>query len=92
MPVLIESRFGAIGNFQLLAIEPSFSPNGIVHYWRNNDDSTLPWSKSTAFGREPARQTPIESLTFIQSNFGNPTDRQHRGNPNGPRRRSTLPL
>jgi hypothetical protein len=39
---------------------------------RNNDDSTLPWSESTVFGREPARQTPIESLTFIQSNFGNP--------------------
>jgi hypothetical protein len=24
------------------------------------------------FGREAAPQTPIESLTFIQSNFGNP--------------------
>jgi hypothetical protein len=32
----------------------------------------LPWSESTVFGRDPARQTPIESLTFIQSNFGNP--------------------
>ena len=72
-PVLIQSRFGAIGNFEMLAIEPSFSPNGgIVHYWRNNDDSSLPWSQSTVFGRDPARQTPIESLTFIQSNFGNP--------------------
>jgi hypothetical protein len=69
-PVLIESRFGAIGNFELLAIEPSFSPNrGIAHYWRNNDDSILPWSESTVFGRDPARQTPIESLTFIQSNL-----------------------
>ena len=72
-PVLIQSRFGAIGNFELLAIEPAFSPSGgIVHYSRNNDDSTLPWSESTVFGRELARQTPIESVTFIQSNFGNP--------------------
>src|SRR5271165_6038389 len=32
-PVLIQSRFGAIGNFELLAIEPAFSPSGgIVHY------------------------------------------------------------
>lgn len=72
-PVLIQSRFGALGNFEILAIEMPFSPNaGIAHYWRNNDDSSLPWSKSTVFGREPVRQTPIESLTFIQSNFGNP--------------------
>jgi hypothetical protein len=72
-PVLIQSRFGAIGNFELLAIEPAFSPNGgIAHCWRNNDDSTLPWCESAVFGREPARQTPIESVTFIQSSFGNP--------------------
>jgi hypothetical protein len=72
-PVLIQSRFGAMGNFEILAIEPSITPDrGIVHYWRNNDDSLLPWSQVTVFGRDPTRQTPIESLTFIQSNFGNP--------------------
>src|SRR5271166_1565908 len=72
-PVLIQSRFGAMGKFEILAIEPSFTPDGgIVHYWRNDDDSSLPWSEPTVFGRDPARQTPIESLTFIQSNFANP--------------------
>jgi hypothetical protein len=72
-PVLVQSRFGAMGKFEILTIEPSSTPDGgIVHYWRNDDDSSPPWSEPTVFGRDPARQRPIESLTFIQSNFANP--------------------
>jgi hypothetical protein len=41
-PVLIQSRFRAMGKFEILAIEPSFTPDGgIVHYWRNDDNSSL---------------------------------------------------
>jgi hypothetical protein len=62
-----------MGKFEILAIEPSFTPDGgIVHYWRNDDNSSLQSSEPTVFGRDPARQTPIESLTFIQSNLANP--------------------
>jgi hypothetical protein len=65
-PVLIQSRFGDQGNFELVV--PS-NGGGLIHYWRNNDDPSLPWSGPTFFGGSLGI---VEAVTMIQSNFGNP--------------------
>jgi hypothetical protein len=65
-PVLIQSRFGAQGNFELIAPAQG---GGLVHYWRNNDDPSHPWSAPTLFG---AALGEVGGVTFIQSNFGDP--------------------
>ena len=72
-PVLIQSTFGTKGNFELIAPEASFNPGGgIVHFFRNNDDSSLPWHQSDIFGRGSSQTDQIGAVTMIQSNFGSP--------------------
>src|SRR5574337_7980 len=66
-PVLIQSRFGTRGNFEL--VSPVFG-GGLAHWWRNNDDPNLPWSGPTLFGATLGQG--IEGITVIQSNFGDP--------------------
>jgi hypothetical protein len=65
-PVLIQSRFGVQGNFEL--VSPVFD-GGLAHFWRNNDDPSHPWSEPTLFGGD---LDGIEGVTMIQSNFGDP--------------------
>lgn len=65
-PVLIQSRFGAKGNFEMVAASAA---NGLFHFWRNNDNPFLPWSGATAFGGAAGH---IDALTMIESNFGTP--------------------
>jgi hypothetical protein len=65
-PVLIQSRFGVQGNFELVA--PAHG-GGLAHYWRNNDDPNYPWSEPTLFG---AALGEVGGVTLIQSNFGDP--------------------
>jgi hypothetical protein len=65
-PVLIQSRFGQRGNFEVLV---PLVAGGIAHYFRNNDDPTLPWKAAPAFGQNAVR---VDALTMIQSNFGTP--------------------
>src|SRR5262249_58757576 len=65
-PVLIQGRYGIMGNFELVV--PS-SSGGLVHYSRNNDDPTLPWSGPTFFGQSLGL---VDAATMIQSNFGSP--------------------
>lgn len=68
-PVLIQSRFGSKGNFELIDMEASFTRDGgVVHLWRDNDDPSLPWRQSTIFGVG----TPVDALCMIESNFGDP--------------------
>jgi hypothetical protein len=64
-PVLIQSRFGGQGNFELVA--PAASGGGMLFAWRNNDDGALPWSAPVRFG-----SGNVEEITLIQSNFGSP--------------------
>jgi hypothetical protein len=66
VPGLIQSRFGTRGNFEVVV--PA-SDRGLVHYWRNNDDPSLPWNGPTSFGRSLG---PVDSVSLIQSNFGDP--------------------
>jgi hypothetical protein len=43
----IQSRFGSQGNFEVVV--PSRAVGGLVHFWRNNDDPSFPWSGPTYF-------------------------------------------
>jgi len=65
-PVLIQSRFGAQGNFELVA--PA-TDGGVLFMWRNNDDPALPWSAPGRFGETLGT---VDEITMIQSNFGSP--------------------
>jgi hypothetical protein len=65
-PVLIQSRFGQQGNFELVV--PS-AGGGLIHYWRNNDDPSLPWSGPIPFGGSLG---VVDAVTMIESNFGSP--------------------
>lgn len=68
-PVLIQSRFGSMGNFELIDMEASFTRDGgIAHMWRDNDDPSLPWHPSAVFGAG----TVVDALAMIESNYGNP--------------------
>ncbi|MBU6387673.1 MAG: alpha/beta hydrolase, partial [Planctomycetes bacterium] len=63
-PVLIQSRFGTKGNFELAV--PAVG-GGIMFAFRNNDNTSLPWSAPIRFG-----SGNVEAITMIQSNFGSP--------------------
>jgi len=65
-PVLIQSRFGHQGNFELVV--PA-ADRGLFFEWRNNDDPVFPWSGRLPFGENAA---PVDAVTLIQSNFGDP--------------------
>ncbi|MDQ0885022.1 hypothetical protein QFZ81_000110 [Paenibacillus sp. V4I9] len=65
-PVILQSRFGNIGNFELIT---PLVTGGLAHYWRNNDDPHMPWNIPSVFATGLGR---IDALTFIQSNFGDP--------------------
>lgn len=65
-PVLIQSRFGQTGNFELAY---PLAVGGIGIKWRNNDAPGLPWSATTSFGQTLGH---VDSLSMIQSNFGTP--------------------
>ncbi|MEV6117666.1 hypothetical protein AB0L59_35645, partial [Streptomyces sp. NPDC052109] len=63
-PVLIQSRFGSMGNFELVV--PSAN-GGLIHTWRNNDNRFLPWGAPTAFGQGLGQ---VASVAMIESNYG----------------------
>jgi hypothetical protein len=61
VPILIQSRFGNKGNFELLT---PMASGGLAHYWRNNDDPFVPWFGPIRFGQEAGR---FEAVGMIQS-------------------------
>ncbi len=62
-PVLVQSQFGRIGNFEVVA--PS-AAGGLVHLWRDNDASGFPWSAPRVFATELGH---VDTVTMIQSSF-----------------------
>jgi hypothetical protein len=64
-PVLVQSRFGTKGNFELVV--PAAAGGGMLFAWRNNDSPSLPWSAPVRFGTGL-----VDAITMIQSNFGSP--------------------
>ncbi len=65
-PVLIQSRFGKVGNFELVI---PLAGGGLGYYWRNNDDTKLAWSPLVVFAQSLGK---VDAVTMIQSNFGSP--------------------
>jgi photosystem II stability/assembly factor-like uncharacterized protein len=67
-PTLIQSNWGAIGNFEMLV--PQW--NRIGQYFRDNDNPTFPWHSPRDFGyvsRPGQLGSSPRSVTFLQSNF-----------------------
>jgi hypothetical protein len=65
-PVLIQSRFGTQGNFEIVT---PLTTGGLAHFSRDNDNPALPWSGAIPFGIEVG---VVDAVTMIQSNFGAP--------------------
>lgn len=61
-PALIQSRYGALGDFEVVA---PLAAGGMGHYRRDNDNVAQPWSGPTQFGSGSVR-----SVSLIQSNYG----------------------
>jgi hypothetical protein len=74
-PVLVQSRFGTKGNFEVVVPQPT---GGLAHYWRNDDDPYLAWHGPSLFG-----SGVFDSVTMIQSNFGSPGNLETIGVQNG---------
>ncbi|HEX2373696.1 MAG TPA: hypothetical protein VHO93_06915 [Actinomycetota bacterium] len=63
IPALIQGRFGARGNFEVVT---PLASGGLAHLWRDNDDlANLPWHRSTRFGSTIA----YDAVALVQSNF-----------------------
>jgi hypothetical protein len=65
-PALIQSRFGARGNFELVV---PLRDGGLAHYWRNNDDPSMPWNGPYPFGSQAGN---VEGVALLESNYGDP--------------------
>ena len=63
-PSLIQSTYGLVGNFDLVA---PLATGGLAHYWRDNDSEELPWYGPVNFGSEAGL---IDSVSLIQGDFG----------------------
>jgi hypothetical protein len=55
--------YGAKGNYELAV--PLLS-GGIAHFYRNNDDPSLPWTQTAIFGTTLGE---VQGVSLIQSNF-----------------------
>jgi hypothetical protein len=62
---LIQSRFGFRGNFEVVA---PLVGEGLIHWWRNNDDPNFPWASTTDFSSDVGHVTAV---SLIHGNFGN---------------------
>lgn len=56
VPVMIQSRFGTRGNFEVVVPLTRTSVNpfgsswkGLAHFFRNNDSGALPWTRTALF-------------------------------------------
>lgn len=65
VPGFVQSSFGDRGDFQVVV---GHEDGGIVHLYRDNDDPGEPWRQAARFYQSDRR---IDSVTLIQSNYGN---------------------
>jgi hypothetical protein len=68
-PGFIQSRYGRTGNFEVVTTTLGEGPS-LGHYWRDNDDPSLPWYTAAPFGEFFALFGG--GMSLIQSNYGNP--------------------
>jgi hypothetical protein len=65
-PAMIWSNLGLRGNYDVVVPRTNGS---FAHYWRDNDDSALPWHGPFEFAKDAGT---FNAVTLIQSNFGEP--------------------
>ncbi|HET7770110.1 MAG TPA: hypothetical protein VFN74_15150, partial [Chloroflexota bacterium] len=65
-PAFVQTRFGSQGNYEVVA---PLTTGGIGHFWRDNDDPTLPWIGPTEFGTSLGQ---VDAVALVHSTFGNP--------------------
>ncbi|MEV0372461.1 galactose oxidase early set domain-containing protein [Streptomyces sp. NPDC050636] len=65
-PVLIQSKFGDKGNFELVT---PVAGGGLRHFVRDNDNPAMPWDGPFPVGTGLGT---VDAVTMIQSNFGDP--------------------
>lgn len=61
-PAFIQGRFGTKGNFEVVA---PLASGGLGHWWRDNDDPSLPWHGPTRFA-----SGSFDAVGLVQSNYG----------------------
>ncbi len=54
-----------MGNFEMVV---PLATGGLAHFWRVNDDPSLPWNGPIPFGSSDA----YDAVALIQSNFSRP--------------------
>ena len=64
-PALIQGNFGVMGNFEMVV---PLATGGLAHFWRVNDDPSLPCNGPIPFGSSDA----YDAVALIQSNFSRP--------------------
>jgi hypothetical protein len=66
IPSFVQAKpgtFGTMGNYELVT---PLATGGMAHFFRNNDDPSLPWTLTAIFGTEfPV----VSAVSLIQSNF-----------------------
>jgi hypothetical protein len=55
--------YGTMGNYELVT---PLATGGMAHFFRNNDDPTLPWTQTVTFGTTLGL---VNGVSLIQSNF-----------------------
>ncbi len=63
---MVWSDFGRRGNYDVVVPRAN---GGFFHYWRDNDDTVLPWYGLFEFATDAGI---FSAVTLIQSNFGEP--------------------
>lgn len=63
-PVLVQSTYGTIGNYELLV---PLAAGGLAHFWRENDHPERPWHRGPIFGGSQR----YEAISMIHSGYGN---------------------
>jgi hypothetical protein len=59
----IPGTYGTMGNYELVT---PLASGGMAHFFRNNDDPSLPWSGPVTFATD---QGAVTAVSLIQSNF-----------------------
>ena len=59
----IPGTYGAMGNYELVT---PLASGGMAHFYRNNDDPSLPWNGPFPFA---TGQGTVAAVSLIQSNF-----------------------
>lgn len=59
----VPGTYGTMGNYELVT---PLATGGMAHFFRNNDDPSLPWTLTSFFGT----QFPVvDAVSLVQSNF-----------------------